>query len=166
MIQPFQCIVRCGHAGKQNILLAASGASIYGFNISHGSFLFRWSHLVSQNEQTEIESESERPGKRRRLSDAGDTSDSASADIVVDGALHPRRKKPKNTPVPAIIKMATTFSGEHVVAVTNEDKCIRVLEVIANGGGLKQLSERYVTEPICVAWLMIVVDSCPKNHVQ
>lgn len=154
MLLPFQCVASCKNQEGLDIILAASGAWIYVFNASDGVNSFQWSHTIAQSRlNTSLEdirndlsgatdAEVERPGKRRKLSDADDASESTSTEIVVDGPDQPRRKrKAKNLPTPAVIKLVATLSGRYVVAVTGEDKCIRVLEVMADGG-LNQLSER------------------------
>ena len=161
MLGPFQCIHACyrGHHERSNILLASSGASIFSFDLSDGALISVWS--VSREDPTisnfvsvqiatpkeeieqslEKQSDTERPSKRRRLSSPTNRSDSASAEIVVEesDALAKNLKKTKTL---SVLKMIATSDGQHVVAVTGEDKCIHVFELLANGS-LQQLSERY-----------------------
>ena len=88
------------------------------------------------------EDESQRSPKRQKLSPAKDESGSFSAEIVVagdsDNEVSTSSQQPSNPP---IVKLAGTSAGQHVVAVTGEDKCIRVFALAAKGT-LTQLSER------------------------
>ena len=76
------------------------------------------------------------PSKRQKLAPA--LSESSSAEIVVE------KVESAPPPHPPVVKLAATRNGGYVVAVTGEDKCIRVLQMSANGS-LTQLSERSVT---------------------
>ena len=79
------------------------------------------------------------PSKRQKR--APELSESSSAEIVVE------KIESAPPPHPPIVKLAATRNGEYVVAVTGEDKCIRVLQLSAHGG-LTQLSERLVSSKI------------------
>ena len=157
MIHPFQQITYCGylHPNDLNFVFAASGHLIYSFNALDGSFLYRWSHTIAQNGGDKTvrdhgtqsidpqDSGPDRPGKRRKLSVVGDASESTSAELLVNNPSQPSwKQEAKTPPTPAIIKLTATPNGRHLVAVTGEDKCIRVLRVLADGG-LEQLSKRY-----------------------
>lgn len=157
MIHPFQQIIYCGdlHSGELNFVFAASGPWIYSFNAVDGSFLCRWSHITIQNEGENSVRNSEtqstdpeeggpdRPGKRRKLTDVGDASQSTSTEIEVDSPNQPSKtQKAESSPAPAIINLTAAPNGRHLIAVTGEDKCIRTLKVLADGG-LEQLSKRY-----------------------
>lgn len=166
MIHPFQHILYCGepYGGELSLLIAASGCWIYSFNASDGSFISRWSHTSSQNGIEEsvknevIDSEeegSDRSGKRRKLNATRDVFETTSIEIVVDNPDHDSKKqKAEASPAPAIIKLAVTHNWKHLVAVTGEDKCIRVLKVLADGG-LEQLSKRYEVQLHCEIFLTV-----------
>ena len=86
--------------------------------------------------------DSKRPPKRQRLSPAREESGSSSAEIVVAGESDNGETTSSQEPLnPPIIKLASTSAGQHVIAVTGEDKCIRVFDLAVNGT-LAQLSER------------------------
>ena len=86
---------------------------------------------------------SQRPRKRQKLSPPREDSGS-SAEIVVNGGdAEDQNARLKQAIGPPVIKLAGTSDGHHVVAVTGEDKCIRVFE-LPEDGCLIQLSERYV----------------------
>ena len=77
------------------------------------------------------------PTKRRKMSPrAAISSESSSAEIVVEGS--DGAKYFHSNPV---IKLAATSNGRHVVAVTSEDKCMRVFE-LKGDGVMYQTSER------------------------
>ena len=83
-----------------------------------------------------------RPSKRQKLPPTRDESGSSSVEIVVaedsDNVESTTSQQPS---VPPVIKLAGTSAGQYVIAVTGEDKCIRVFDLAANGT-LTQLSER------------------------
>lgn len=149
MPAPFLRLLSTPSWGSKNlkVVLAASGPSLFCFNSADGTLLSRWSHISSHaksgsgNEEDGIE----RPSKRQRLSTEAedeDLSDAPSPVVTVDdpNAQKPRRKKKKALPLPSVIKLTASSDGKHVVVVTNEDKTIRVLEML--DGQLRQLSER------------------------
>ena len=161
MLHPYQCLYYC-HQPSQfetGILVGASGCFIHTFNAQDGRYLSTWPSLgkVTQNQsigdQNRDESEvpdrkstihdgSERPTKRQKLTLARDESGSSSAEIVVAGDSDDGTSSNSGQPVRLpIIKLAGTSNGQQVVAVTGEDKCIRVFDLAADGA-LTQLSER------------------------
>ena len=152
---PFQCILYCCRKNDQSVILAAASGSIYSFNASSGIHLSTWSHTAKSSSHNgtfvnlDLAStgsegvELERLGKRQKLSGAGDLSDSTSAEILVNNDVqNPRKPKTTREIVAVIVTLVGTSDGKHVVAVTNEDKCVRVLE-LQQDGTLHQISERY-----------------------
>lgn len=155
----YQCMVQCG-----NLLIAARGSSIDLFQ--NGALLSTWkcpsiqgsgkpqpppevtARLATQNSvsssvEITIHSSSP-PAKKRKLS----ASESASAKAVSKEG----KKKQKNRSdavlsgleAPAVVALAVTRGCSHVIAVTGEDKSIRVFELAQENGvrQLKQLSQR------------------------
>ncbi|KAL9129401.1 MAG: hypothetical protein Q9217_002132 [Psora testacea] len=128
------------------MLVAAAGPYIHTFDIDSGIHLSTWPtpedslSPVEKSEGSEIRNddakpiatagdESHRAAKRRRVSPARERSGSSSTEIVVekyaiDGPC---------APSPPVVKLAATRNGQYVVAVTGEDKCIRVFTLLANG---------------------------------
>lgn len=162
MPHPYQCLLYCSRPGQTEagILVAASGPYIYTFNVHNGTYLSTWPSVqelrkfskddtiaelgsgLSRDTETQQE-DSQRPRKRRKLSPSRDDSGS-SAEIVVNvGDAEDQNARLKQAIGPPVIKLAGTSDGQHVVAVTGEDKCIRVFE-LPEDGCLIQLSERYV----------------------
>lgn len=156
---PYQCLKQCG-----NYLVAARGSSIDTFDIKDGSYLSTWKSPVPEStnalkttgEETQTKSEEQNPetstpdaplesptppAKRRKLS----VSEEKEEKTVVVQQL---KKKAKNTQPKAvepspITALTITKDLQHVIAVTGEDKTIRVLAWEDSvGKGLKQISDR------------------------
>lgn len=155
MVKPFQCLYYCPLLGsnRNDILLAASGPRIFSFDISGGALLSTWASTAdvegaqnilnsdSKNDpkggENGVEEESisqdedaGRPGKRRKLSPHGSGSESVSTGFVVQGR---NQSSDIAASTPAVIKLTGSSNGKYVVAVTGEDKCIRVFEVHGSG---------------------------------
>ena len=155
MIHPFQRLLYCSRAveEKSKVLLAASGPSLCSFDVSDGSLLSVWRQedsfapskelkKVSPNGHVpeKIERQSpERPSKRSRYSSSNGY-DSTSTEMVTESGNGNGVKS--QYMYPSITKLAGTSDGQHVVAITGDDKSVRVLKLLANGT-LVQLSVRY-----------------------
>lgn len=155
---PYQCMVQCG-----NLLIAARGSSIDIFQ--DGLLLSTWkppssqgmgtapspseisTRLATQNSESssvEITLESSSPPAKKRKLSASESGDVNS--ISKEG----RKKRLNRSDVvdsgleaPAFAALAATRKGNHVIAVTGEDKSIRVFEIVREDGmHLKQLSQR------------------------
>lgn len=158
---PYQCLKKCGN----NILIAARGSSIDAFDLEGRSLLSTWKcpsilqtesanpppqislRLTSQDSESsiDIKLDSASPSvKRRKLStgeerqnpkeNAGKRKTNNRSDAVANGLQSP-----------AVIALAVTKGGQHVIAVTCEDKSIRVFENGFNQDGthrLRHLSQR------------------------
>jgi len=159
---PYQCVAKLG-----NIVVAARGSSIDSFTLLEGSFLSTWSSSGLQEEangkseakSTPILQNSESssvdtsldaapPAKKRRLSKV--TGEEEKVDEKGPAKEGKKKKNNRSDAVvssleaPVIIALAVTKDGKHVVAVTGEDKSIRVFESVSEDGKqtLKQLSQR------------------------
>ena len=162
MPHPYQCLLYCSRPGKAEagILVASSGPYIHTFNIHKGTYLSSWpsgqelgksskddataelGSGLTGNTETHQE-DPQRPRKRRKLSPPRDDSGSSAEIVVNSGDTDDQNPRLKPAISPPVIKLAGTSNGHHVVAVTGEDKCIRVFELLEDGC-LVQLSERYV----------------------
>lgn len=159
MSAPFQCLLASPltpGAPQKHLLLGAAGSKIYSFSADTGVLLSSWSHKTGSNTEKEKPASKpspsksdtkptdtvEPPAKRRKHAPSGHASDSSSAEIVVENGSK-KRRRPKQPIIFGhnVTKLIHTSSGGHVVAVTGEDKCIRVFE-LHKTGVLKQLSER------------------------
>lgn len=138
--------------------MAASGPYIHTFSAHHGSRISTWptmraseqvddgamkqpsfstGHSVSETDDAAFE----RPQKRRRLSSTREDSGSSAEIVVQSESRDVGGLESKQSSSPRIVSLACTSTGQYIVAVTGEDKCIRVFELTA-GGTIKQLSKR------------------------
>lgn len=161
MSHPYQCLTYCQQASQSEtgILVGASGSYIHTFSAQNGRYLSTWPFVESTKQTRSIgqkignksevrhskispQDDSSRPSKRQKLSPVRDESGSSSAEIVVAGDSDDGdSSSPQQPSNPPVIKLAATSTGQYVIAVTGEDKCIRVFDLAADGT-LTQLSER------------------------
>lgn len=147
---PFQAIQQLGSQGPDglDILAAAAGPKIYTFDVEDGRQLSVWPESQEPQKSEPIDTSSGHKGdnesqgppeKKRKIS-------SPEADSKPDGTQGANGKdsdgKGKSTAKWTIIPILTTsVDGKHLIALTGEDKCIRVFGV-SKDGKLTQLSER------------------------
>ena len=164
MPQPFQCILYCSllKEVQTNFIISACGPLIYTFDAYNGNLLSSWPNAskVCESPATEFRSPTEHSGpstqvlesvvgdvepqvKRRKLSQVDSSFESASTEILTEG--HDTKNhgsRPSSSLPPVVIKLLGSSSGEYVIAVTGENKCIWVFRLSVDGS-LKQLSARY-----------------------
>ena len=140
MLQPFQCLLYCEFLSRQGarFLLAASGSKILSFDGVTGQLKSTWSALKEEG----VEATQERPAKRLKRSESQQSSRSSSAEIVIQD-ISGSRSRGKGQPVaePYILRLIKTADSRHVIAVTAEDKCVRVFRY-ADDGILSHFSSR------------------------
>ena len=150
---PFQkiCYVSNGHG---IFLLGASGATIYSTDLKNGVISSRWPAsdnsdiLEADSEANGDANEDERPTKRQRVETEGQDGSresSISVDMVTEKPerVKGQRRKPKQeTPPPNVSHLIATKDGDNVIAVTAEDKCVRVFSILRDGR-LRVLTQRY-----------------------
>lgn len=150
MLGPFRSLHYCYRSANQNfdILLAASGCSIFSFDVDSGSLLSTWSsprpsEAISTDNHDCVETESERQAKRRKIGLPRDVSGSDLTEIVVENILD-TESIPITDDVPSfnVVKIVSSADSKYIVAVTAEDKSIRVFELL-DTGNLLQISVRY-----------------------
>ena len=156
---PFQklCFAKAS-TGLPEVLLAACGAHLCCYDFQKG-LVARWP--VSEDNEDDLSDyeaeqpngndDGERPTKRQRLSGHEESLPSRheseeSVEIISERAKGQRRKpKPTVEPkLPDVSHILATESGRHIVVVTADDKCIRVLER-RKDGRLRSISERLTT---------------------
>ncbi|KAK2733963.1 tRNA (guanine-N(7)-)-methyltransferase non-catalytic subunit trm82 [Myotisia sp. PD_48] len=125
---------------SRNFLVGAAGPKLFVFGADNGAQLDVWPSN-SQSQQPPIESTIDQPsthegtasppGKRRKLSQTVEEGDGNRGTQISSTSC-------AWTVIPLLIASPT---GGYIVALTGEDKCIRVFQVDANGC-LSQLSER------------------------
>ena len=160
MSYPYQCLLYCPQSDHldHGILVAASGQKLQTFDVASGKHVSTWpvSHkhvepVMNHSEMAKDMDEAipsitkhdatERPPKRRKVSSVREDSGS-SAEIVVENETDNEGDSLKDvSSFSPVIKLACDSTSRHVVAVTSEDKAIRVFD-LSTEGVLKQLSER------------------------
>lgn len=155
MAKPFQCLYFCPFrdSNTTEILLAASGPRISSFNVLDGSLLSTWSSIADEGgakisllsnlknlpkgRKYGVEegyalqdNDAKRPEKRRKLSPHESGSETVSTEIIVQDRIE---GSDIAASTPAVIKLTGSSNGKYVVAVSGEDKCIRVFELYGNG---------------------------------
>ncbi|KAL8631687.1 hypothetical protein Q9189_002594 [Teloschistes chrysophthalmus] len=95
----------------------------------------------------------ERPSKRQKKAPLDDASESSSAEIVTeDGKPKSSKSAQAKASNPNLINLAATSDGQYVIAVTDEDKCVRVFRLDIDGA-LQQLSKRSMPKKPCAITL-------------
>lgn len=156
MKQVFQCLLYCPSSmhSRPSVLLAASGPLIHSFNIKDGSYLSTWPTRNAEGKPLTLEGsaacirdfkteDADRPVKRRKPSLSRAVSSTTSAEILVDKPDETEASKELHVPNSEVIKIISTSNNEYVIAVTGEDKTIRLFQLLEDGS-LGQISERHV----------------------
>ncbi|KAI4102289.1 MAG: hypothetical protein L6R37_004481 [Teloschistes peruensis] len=174
-MHPFQRLLICtlDHGSSLRILLAATKSRIFSFSLQDGSLISVWRSTPIQarnglehDDQTPGQSQpelsagnvkdknvTERPTKRQKRAPLDDASESSSAEIVTeDGKPKPSKSIKAQASNPNLINLAGTSDGQYVIAVTDEDKCVRVLRLDVDGK-LQQLSKRSMPKKPCAITL-------------
>lgn len=130
---PFHCVQFLDRQsnGTQDLLIASAGPKIYSYAARDGRRLAVWPQDGAGNTQ-------EPPEKKRKVSSAG----APESEGDVKSAEEKTGKAPVSIEWSNIPLLVASSDGAHVVALTGEDKCIRVLSVAGNGA-LEQLCARY-----------------------
>jgi tRNA (guanine-N(7)-)-methyltransferase subunit TRM82 len=165
MAHPFQKLCYLSKDDR-GLLLAAGGSHLYSFCSVSGEMLSTWpsrsdDDLSNVENRVSVETDHTRepPSKKRRLSANGDGTElsdsSVSVEIVAERAKgQRRRRKIVESKLPNASHLIATKDAKHVIAVTVEDKCIRVFQLgrISEGGErgrLKLLSKRCMPKRLC-----------------
>ena len=141
------------------MLIAASGPQLDSFSLEDGALLSSWRCPFSTGQEhrdaredvavaptdftqnsgssVEIVPNAAPPAKKRKLSNG--------EEVVADSNGQSKKKVSNRPPVkksaPCVISLAATSTGSYIVAVTGEDKTVRVFKHKGDGK-LDQLSER------------------------
>lgn len=133
---PFQCLeyVKRQSEGQQDLMIATAGHHLFSYAASNGQRLHVWPQKV--NEPASTSDSQVPPEKRRKLSPGLEQKDGNNS-----------QQKGNNDSTPAwsnIPILVVTQDNKHIVAVTAEDKCIRVFN-LSDDGEFQELSSRSVT---------------------
>lgn len=131
---PFQCLkyVERQSTGLSDLLITSAGSHIYSYAAASGQRISVWpanvassTEIKSSEPTDEVVAEGQEPAeKKRKLS---------SSENQVE-------EKPSWSNIPILV---ASSNGKFIVALTAEDKCVRVLS-LNEDGVLHQLSARYV----------------------
>ncbi|KAA8643506.1 hypothetical protein EYZ11_006602 [Aspergillus tanneri] len=137
---PFQRVqfVDRQHAGHQNVIVASAGSKLYSYAAETGQRLASWPQDVDHNDaaaptamDVEPSVDGQGPPEKKRK-------------VSMDGGSG----KPTSASWSSIPLLVTSTNGRYVVAMTVEDKCIRVFR-LGEDGSLEQLSERVMPKRGC-----------------
>ncbi|KAK1145904.1 tRNA (guanine-N(7)-)-methyltransferase non-catalytic subunit trm82 [Aspergillus melleus] len=131
------------HVGRQNIIVGSAGSKLYSYAAETGQRLASWPQA---EDQSNVENQGP-PEKKRKLSATDETA--AEQPTSTNGASA-KPKTPSWTSIPLVVASST---GEHVVAMTLEDKCVRVFQ-LGEDGSFQQLSERVMPKRGCALSLV------------
>lgn len=138
------CHVHDESNGK-DFLLAATGPCIQSLACSDGRLMSMWPRDEDAESSEDDTEDADRPSKRVKLDREASELSEASIEIVADGKERQKgeRRRPKipNTTLPHVSHLITTSDARHAIAVTAEDKAVRVFS-ISRSGRLRQLSSR------------------------
>ncbi|KAL4864126.1 hypothetical protein BDV12DRAFT_176637 [Aspergillus spectabilis] len=143
--QPFQCIqfVKTKNGGSRNVLVASAGPKLFSYAVESGQRLSIW------------------PQDGTGVPDARD----AGSNLEVEGPPEKKRKvdlssEQKASPTTAkqsvawtnIPILTSTPDGEYLVALTGEDKCIRVFQIEENGSFLEVSARPMPKRPCAITF--------------
>ncbi|KAL2853160.1 hypothetical protein BJX68DRAFT_265383 [Aspergillus pseudodeflectus] len=143
---PFQGLqfVQRVSGGPRDVLVASSGAKLYTFSVDSGQRLSVWPQDgadTSTANETGSNPENEGPPEKKRKVDPEEKKVTAA----------PEKKKPaawSHIPI-----LTSTPDGEYVVALTAEDKCIRVFQIEAEGTFLELSSRPMPKRPCSITFM-------------
>ncbi|KAK5944120.1 tRNA (guanine-N(7)-)-methyltransferase non-catalytic subunit trm82 [Knufia obscura] len=155
------CLV---YQDSTDIILAATGTYIQSLSLTTKKPFSIWPREDVGDPSDDEDLGDDRPAKRPKLETGEkpslrlETSEAseASIDIKVEGK--PRQKGERRTPkipdtsLPHVSHLIATSDGKHAIAVTAEDKAVRVFG-INKSGNLKQLSSRSLPKKSCAITL-------------
>lgn len=134
-----------GQALPQRLLIASAGPKLYSFDAENGRRLAVWprdietskdhANASAAGEGADADDQGP-PEKKRKLSPSAEQA-SEEPSSKDQGTIESKPSQAWSN-IPLLVHSPT---GSHIVAVTGEDKCIRVFEV-GRDGSLQQMSER------------------------
>ncbi|KAL5000791.1 hypothetical protein BDV10DRAFT_28436 [Aspergillus recurvatus] len=147
---PFQCIqfVKKRNGEHRDILVASAGAKLFSYATVSGRRLSVWPQdgaVIGTPDANGTESNPDTEGppeKKRKVESSSENKDDAGA------AAAKNTRTWTNIPI-----LTSTPDGEYLVALTGEDKCIRVFQ-IEEDGSFVQLSERAMPKRPCAITFM------------
>ncbi|KAJ5157033.1 tRNA (guanine-N(7)-)-methyltransferase non-catalytic subunit trm82 [Penicillium canariense] len=143
---PFRSLkyVKRQHQGLSDVLIASAGRHIYCYEAESGRRLDVWpqhveiSSKVASGPKSTSEDQAP-PEKRRKLSSPETQAEEKPTEEILNS------KSPSWTNIPMVL---ASPDGKYVVALTAEDKCIRVFS-LSEDGKLQELSSRNMPKKPC-----------------
>lgn len=132
-------IVKRQSQGLANVLVASAGPYLYTYAAESGQRLTTWPQNVETSHgaafaSTATSEDQAPPEKKIKLSSPESENEGKTAATSNNSV----NSSPTWTNIPIVL---ATSDGKHVVALTAEDKCIRVFS-LSEDGKLKELSSR------------------------
>ena len=138
MSSVFQCVAHCSRYQDVSLAIAASGPYIHTFDVTSNRHVSIWppigkhhsngmngerSHSAHAQKSTRMTDSP--PPKRPKL--APEVSAASSTEIIID---EPAKTSEQ---APTVVRLLVSRDAKHLIAVTGEDKCIRVFEISPKG---------------------------------
>ncbi|KAJ9655088.1 tRNA (guanine-N(7)-)-methyltransferase non-catalytic subunit trm82 [Neophaeococcomyces mojaviensis] len=156
--------LHCIDNEDKRILLTATGTCIQSLSLNDGKCMSVWPRSDDTDSDDDDDELDGRPVKRLKLEDGQDNflrrqeseGSEASIEIKTEGRQRQKgeRRKPKipDLTLPHVSHLVTTSDGKHAIAITAEDKAVRVFSV-SRKGRLRQLSSRSMPKKSCALTL-------------
>lgn len=160
---PAHKLCHASHGGK-DFLFAATGYCIQTIARADGTLLSIWPRDESEDWSGTDDDQDQRHVKRRKLDTTngsglrreGSEFSEASIEIIAEGKVRQKgeRRRPKipDTTLPNVSHIIASKKASRVIAITVEDKAVRVFSV-SRSGGLRQLSSRPMPKKACAITL-------------
>ncbi|KAL4977228.1 hypothetical protein BDW66DRAFT_133088 [Aspergillus desertorum] len=147
---PFQCIqfVKTKNGEHRDVFVASAGAKLFSYAADFGRRLSVWPqdgadiHTPEANGTGSNPETEGPPEKRRKVEQSSEKGDDAGTTAAN------KARAWTNIPI-----LTSTPDGEYLVALTGEDKCIRVFQIEVDGSFV-QLSERPMPKRPCAITFM------------
>lgn len=153
---PFQCLQFIEK--QQRLLIASAGSKIFSYAAETGKRLDVWPRNVGPKIESSTESHAPHEKKRK-------VSPPENGPAEVTKSPEEETESQTSSTWSTIPILTISSGGEYVVALTGEDKTIRVLKV-AEDGTLRQLSARSVAQaPLPTGMLMLDAGVCQSGRV-
>lgn len=135
---PFQCVqyVKQQSSGSAEFLVASAGKGLYSYAAINGQCLDKWPENVDPTSEL-VSNEQEPAEKRIKLTPSPEGQNEESKEKKSSKKAS-NKQLPEWTNIPILL---TSLDGKHIVALTAEDKCIRVFS-LSEDGKLKEVSSR------------------------
>ncbi|EEP81799.1 predicted protein [Uncinocarpus reesii 1704] len=132
---------------EEPVLVAVEGPTIKVFQAQTGLQVSSWPIPADADPKLspDVKDRSSPPEKRRRLSPPAEETEEAKSGKSTAGRPETGSAGRAWSTIPIL---TVSPSGDHVIVVTGEDKCLRVLELKPDGT-LTQLSERFMPKRPC-----------------